>query len=1501
MVFGSDASKDILIAALTASLAHLGFAYSKEQSNYTAPNIPIVQNGVFDKRQPSIAANLETVQKRKSMRRYAISALEGISLVASANTAWTNQKSESSTIDVYFWSYLIVLYIVGPMLQRRLTRLRLSVRQNSALLYLVRWLAVISTIYTQLMYESRLESLPRSDIHFVATTTLLLLNVLVWPRSLPSERAEYPDATRESYSSLLGALSFAWVDDFLLTGWYQNKLTLDQIPTLPLLDAAAPSAEAFQRSGKEPSNLTSRIFRHFRTLLILQAVWACVHGIFSFMPTLLLQSILERVEQSDKVATGQAWSQVAILFLCSVLASIAESRSIWIGQKIGFRLRSIMISEIYAKALRRPCTTQEAEGSSENKQRTQADVGTILNFLGTDAFKIADAGANMHQVWGSVPVQVTVALILLYRTLGVSIIPGVALMASMVPINSRIAQRFGAVQSQVMAASDGRIQSMSEMVRSIRVVKFFAWESHFEQTIKDQRAKELRALRARYILWSIAASIWYGMPPLITFVSFFSYAVVLKHPLTPSLAFTSLSLFNLLKMPLDDFVGMIGRIQDTLSSVRRIEQFLQEEDTDKYNMLDQGVAKDSSLLGFERATFRWGDSFRQSADFGLEDLNLSFAIGKLNIINGPTGSGKSSMLLALLGEMKLVQGSVFMPGGVDRDSLKANPKTGLINSVAYCAQEAWLTNNTIRNNIVFGSPYGEERYKAVLDACALGLDLQALPDGDLTRVGERGVSLSGGQKQRVALARAVYSNAYHLLLDDCLGAVDSHTAAWILRKCLKGPLVNGRTVILATHDLVLAGSDADFVVVLRQGKVIESGSTSEIERSAAHPPLEGLVKKGNEDPDSESSIVSLPSSMRPISLSKASLEIIQQDIADGFDEQSSQSEENTVNNPVPWRSIFQYFQAMGGRFFWLLLILAFVGQQFAAIATNWWVRVLCNAYVEDAQRTATFPERPQGISISFYFGMYALIIGLFLIVGLVRLLVISYGSLNASSSIHKGLTKNIVNATFAFFDKTSFGQIINCFSRDLQTVDQDLAVLAVAALHFYVAVAGIIILIVIITPAFLVPGIIIAIAYYIIGAIYIVGTRNMKQVESAQRAPLFQHFSETLSGITTIRAYGVVGQYRVGNQIRIDKANRPSFFLAATERWLTFRLGLVGAIVSLSAGSFATSAGGLNSGAIGLSMSYAIVFSEHVLWLIRYHMANMQNEAPAVIKNVDLKTGWPSKGAVQYESVSARYSSSSDPVLREVSFTASPLERVGLVGRTGAGKSSLVLTLLRGLEIDGGHIKIDGVDTKKIGLRDLRRKLAIVPQDPVLFAETLKYNLDPLNQHSDQELLAALESVGLYDPEDASDKIMDSAVHQNRFSDLSLRIAESGSNISQGQRQLVCIARALLKAPKVVILDEATTSTDHQTELKIQESIRKLDATIITVAHRLGTVIDYDKIVVLDGGEVKECDHPWKLLQDKHGIFHGMCKAASDSENLTALAQAAWDSDRRTRFQKRVS
>jgi ABC-type multidrug transport system fused ATPase/permease subunit len=839
-----------------------------------------------------------------------------------------------------------------------------------------------------------------------------------------------------------------------------------------------------------------------------------------------------------------------------------------------------------------------------------ADVGTIMNLFTGDINQLADLGANMHQVWASVPIQIVMAVTLLYWTLGLSAFAGIALMALMVPVNSRIAQRLGAIQMQAMAASDARIQSTTEMLRSIRVIKLIAWDSFFQQKLGDHRAAELKLLRARYMLWSTAATIWYGLPLLITFSSFFCYSIIGGKSLTSSLTFTSLSLFNLLKSPLDDLISIIGRVQGSLVAAGRVQSFLDEDETEKYQVLASPTGRQVEI-GFEHATLSWpgqsegtdlsstdGKTTESPRSFTLKNLSFKFKVGKLNIVIGATGSGKSSLLYALLGEMPLRSGKVRMPAAVSREALPQDEKTGLVEGVAFCAQEAWLTSNTVRNNILFGQPLDEERYKAVLQACALEADLKTLPRGDLTSVGDGGVSLSGGQKQRVSLARAVYSNARHLLLDDCVSAVDAHTASWIFQRCIAGRLMQGRTCILATHNVALAAPGADYIVRIDNGTVVAAGSPQDL---AAQGQLPELANGPGNHVTEEEVAGDGEADQKPA------------DEKEGEEGEKFDSHDATEPaGPNTRQTIIKYLAPMGGWKYWISLATFFAAQQAGSITVNWWVQRLSNATVEvqrrSADETVDTPGPASPWSLEHYFAIYALLLAVYFVIGFMRLYILSVGSLTASARIHGSLLKSVLSAALKFFDDKSFGQLIGLFSSDMRTVDQDLAVLAIATLHFVGSLIATTILIVVITPQFFFPAILISLVYYFIAKVYISSSSGLKALESTRQSPVLQHLGETLSGIVTIRAYGAEREYLANNMALLRKLNQPSFFLGATERWLVLRLSLTSAFVSLFAGSFSIRSNG-DAGTIGLSMSYAITFSEQVLWLIRYYMVTTQNMA----------------------------------------------------------------------------------------------------------------------------------------------------------------------------------------------------------------------------------------------------------------------------------------------------
>ena len=1410
---------------------------------------------------------------------------------------------------------------------------------------------------------------------------------------------------------------------------YKETYEMAKIWNLVPKDKAA-QVLADYRQLKKTTKLTWHLMKHFKGLLALQCAYAVFGGFFTFAPTLLLKAILEYIEDPDSAPRNVIWLYVILLSFTDVLRSFADGQALWIGRKICIRLRAIIIGEIYSKALRRkaaaagetelgedkkddkdngkkvsqwkkmiglggkkkkdqqqdvnePVTTATAtEGGNPKISDEQVNVGTIINLMSVDSFKVSEITAYLHFLFAAAPTQLIVAVYLLYTILGLSSIPGMVVMVVLLPVNIFFGKSFGKYQKQIMAATDKRIHTTNEVLQNIRIIKFFAWEHRFSKIVGEKRAAELKALRSKYILWAFAVAVWNTVPVIITFFSFLVYTVVEKKPLHASIAFTAISLFNILRVPLDQLGDMIAHVQETKVSVDRVEEFLNEEETEKYAQLGHDCRDDDGeqFIGFKNATFSWGGKETEgqevSTAFRMMDLDIKFSIGNLNIIAGPTGSGKTSLLMALLGEMTKIKGEVFLPGGRNRQEVRPDSETGLAETVAYCAQQAWLVNANVKDNILFAAPYDEKRYRQVIVACALERDLEILDNGDETLVGEKGITLSGGQKQRISLARALYSNSKHVLLDDCLSAVDSHTAKWIFNNCIRGPLMRGRTCILVTHNVALCVPQSHFVVVLNNGKVDVQGAAAEVLASGKLG--EDVAAKSS---PGSASISRIPSRVpSDIGDERSDTLVDEVDVATGDTNGKAAAkakstrrksidaakkdamEETKAEGGVKWEVMVLYLKAMGPWWFWVLAVIVFGVQQLGSLVANIWIREWANQYeVEsvsgshhlhptaykgnsisvaqtttsrwshvqpyfDPRKTSIIANIVPEVNVGYYLTVYA-IIGLgCMLVALFRDFWLFFGSLTASWKIHKRLMDAVTRAQFKFFDVTPLGQLMNRFSKDLEAVDQEVAPIAIGVMACALAIVVTVTLITAITPGFLIAAIFISAMYFAVGKFYLRSSRDLKRIESVQRSPLFQQFGETLSGITTIRAYGDEQRFIDDNMLRINTHNRPFIYLWAANRWLAFRIDVIGDLVSFFAGAFLVlSIGKVDAGSAGLSLSYAISFTENVLWLVRLYAVNEQNmnsverikeyldveqEAPALIEETKPAANWPAQGSVDFINYTTRYRSDLEPVLRNVTFKINPLEKVGIVGRTGAGKSSLALALFRGLEAEEGKILIDNVDIGLIGLQDLRESITIVPQDPTLFTGTIRSNLDPFELFSDEDIFTALRRVQLIGgaltnpttpltgtrPGTPTEGASFTITNKNIFLNLSSPVTESGNNLSQGQRQLLCLARALLKNPKVLMMDEATASIDYNTDSKIQETIRELKSTIITIAHRLQTIVDYDKVLVLDKGEVVEFGHPWELLKkeekDEGAVFRGMCETSGDFEGLKKAAKKAFEAGR---------
>ncbi|KAI5958337.1 YBT1 [Candida theae] len=1425
--------------------------------------------------------------------------------------------------QVIFWFYLFTIVTIRVINMKRVTIKLPNLWIHTTALYFFNIFPTLLTFRSALINKTGQYYI----FQFVFSALLLTLNLTATVGDKPSQLYITPgvEPNPETVSSIASFISYSWLDKMV---WKAHKqpLKLGDIWGLRQDDYALYVLKGFEAS-KSTLRFTYKIFFHFKYLFAIQAFWAIIESMLVFGPSVLLKQVLEYVADPDSISANLAWTFVFMMPIVKVLDSICSGCSLFLGRRVCVRMKAVIIGQVYAKALRRRITVTETDSTDSTEKESTAELGAIINLMAIDAFKVSEICGYLHYFVGAI-LMIIFCTVLLYNLLGWSALVGSLAIVVLLPVNYQFAQWLGRLQKQMLGVTDKRIQKLNETFQSIRIIKFFAWEDKFFQSAMDIRNEELRYLKYRSAVWCAASFVWFITPTLITLLSFYCYTMIEGRTLTAPVAFTALSLFTLLRSPLDQLADMTSFVIQSKVSLDRVADFLNEAETSKYDQLANEKTPNSPDIGFEKATLSWNASSK--SDFKLRDLNITFKQGKLNVIIGPTGAGKTSLLLGLLGEMDLLGGKVFLPGILPRDELTPD-ENGLTESVAYCSQSAWLLNDTIRGNITFGAPFNQKRYDDVVEACGLSRDLQILSAGDQTEVGEKGITLSGGQKQRVSLARALYSNSKHLLLDDCLSAVDSHTALWIYENCITGPLMQGRTCILVSHNVALTAQHAEWIVVMENGRVKNQGTTEALLESGDLGDDE-LVKSSvlNSRTQSSQNLQSLDDKNADMKAKAATIEQKLNKLKnDEEDEPLVKSngklveEENKAEGVVGSKVYLDYAKVLGGWKVWTVILVAFVASQLVYMYQSWWLRTWSihsendnsattmgvessNVFLPGVRNLLTirFVNLSVEHSTLYYITIYGIIGFAYGITACIRILVTFFAGIRASNRIFKRVLITILRAKLRFFDKTPLGRIMNRFSKDIESVDQEVTPFAEGVFICVVQCVSILILITIITPGFLIFAFVIALLYYLVGYFYLTLSRELKRFESITKSPIHQHFSESLTGVATIRAYGVESRFMKQNLQAIDNNNRPFFYLWVANRWLSFRIDVVGSLVMFFAGIFVLlSIGKIDAGLAGLSLSYAIAFSESALWVVRLY-ANVEmnmnsverlqeylevEQEPAYeIKETEPPASWPDKGQISVKDVSLRYSPELPRVIKNVTFDIEPCHKVGIVGRTGAGKSTIITAFFRFLDPESGLIKIDGVDITSIGLRRLRQAITIIPQDPTLFAGTIRSNLDPFEQYTDAEIYAALKRVNLIDESTPTSTI--SEENQNKFHDLENTITEGGGNLSQGERQLVCLARSLLKNPKIILLDEATSSIDYKSDSLIQKTIRDEfgSSTILTIAHRLRTIIDYDKILVMDAGQVVEYDNPYVLISNPESLFHSMCENSGELNSLISLAKESF-------------
>lgn len=1550
---------------------------------------------------------------RVSLEAITVTAQVFLSLLAlwvpEISEEWQGELLNTPAIFLAYWSYALIIICIRLYFIVKSKTPSGGLWYHSTYLYTIAWAFSLSQLYSAALHPVSIPSRNFNIAAFLLSTTLFILNYTAKIGDKPGRLYLAPSnvpPSVEPISSLFGLLTYSWIDPLIWKGYWQY-LDIKDIWELREDDHAYQVLEAF-RTVKKTSGLAWRMSVFFKKEIFIATIWAIVYSFTNFGPAMMLKKILEYVEDPDSVSPHVAWLYVFAILFFGVFDSTCNGQALYIGRRICIRMRAIIIGEVYSKGLRRQVapgsdatllkkdeeeeetdnfkkkkTSSDEESKPEESDSESANIGTIINLMAVDAMKVSEICAYLHYFASSVLI-IIFAIAFLCAVISWSALVGALAMVLIMPLNYWFADTYGKIQAEMMAITDERIEKTNELLQSIRIIKYFAWEEKFAEGVNEIRRRELRVLRNRYLLWVTGGAIWYISPLLIAVFSFGSYTLIQKRELTTPVAFTALALFNILRFPMDQLAEMISEVVQSKVSVDRVDAFLAEPETKKYEVLrNQTRGPNSPYIGFEQATFSWNDGADSknnknnknsvdapvANDFKLRDLDVKFDVGKLNVIVGPTGSGKTSLLLALLGEMKLDSGRVFLPCPGPRETLKIDPATGFTDSVAYCSQQAWLLNDTLRNNILFAAEYDEERYNAVIEACALSRDLDILEYGDSTEIGEKGITLSGGQKQRISLARAIYSKARHLILDDCLSAVDSHTALHIYEKCLTAEICDNRTIILVSHNVALTIKKASNVIVLENGRVKVQGHPSIVGESGALGD-DDLVRQSASESATQpasravSEVNLLRNAVGNKSIGKDLVKSLEQakkeaakneDLGPTIEEELGDpaptskdklaggklvKEEEHATGDVKLEVYVGYAKMLGTPAVLVVVLFFFAIHPASGILQTWWIRewtanltdnvsvlfVHTSDYAEKASRIPLLGPILDGfhrytvfaesiVSVhhgpAYYLIIYTLLGLLYMLLGCVREAMLCFCGLRASRIIFERLLQSVLKAKIRFFDSTPIGRIMNRFSKDIEGVDQDLIGCLMGMMTCLISAGLTTMLIVFVTPKFLVAGVFMVAVYWAIGSFYLASSRELKRLDAVSKSPIYQQFGETLVGVATIRAYGDENRFIQDNLAKIDVHNRPFFYLWVANRWLSLRIDFAGAFMSFFAASFVIlSTGKVDAGWAGLSLSYALTFNENMLWLVRLYAVvemNMNSverlleymridpEAPSA-KEADehLPSNWPNNGEIEVKDLSLRYAPELPQVIKNVSFKVEKFNKIGIVGRTGAGKSTIITALFRFLEPDTGKIVIDGIDISTLGLDKLRQALAIIPQDPTLFTGTIRSNLDPFDNYSDDQIFEALKRVHLVQTDEilaaSSSASVESGENANQFLNLSSKVTEGGNNLSQGQRQLMCLARSLLKTPKVLLLDEATASIDYETDAKIQNTIREefAETTILTIAHRLRSIIDYDKILVMDAGKAIEYLHPHELLSNKDSVFYDMCSKSGELDALETLAKQAW-------------
>ncbi|KAM6893505.1 ATP-binding cassette sub-family C member 4-like [Xenentodon cancila] len=1190
-------------------------------------------------------------------------------------------------------------------------------------------------------------------------------------------------------------------------------------------------------------------------------------------PLLLGQIIqyFENYDPDDQRSLYMVYGYAAAMSVSTFGVTMLQHLFYYNVQRTGMKVRVAMCHMIYKKAL---CLSSDSMG--------RTTTGQVVNLLSNDVKHFDEIILNLHYLWMG-PLQAVVIIIFLWYEIGPSCLAGVATIAFMLPVQTWFGKLFGIFRSRTAVLTDSRIRIMNEVVSGIRIIKMYAWEKPFSALVTEVRRNEINQILKSSYLRGLNLASFFASSKIIVFVTFTVYAL-LGNTITASTVFVTVSLYGTIKLTVTLFFPLaVEKLSETAVSIRRIKNFLVLEEVGRKNFGLPLEEKKENCIEIEKLTCYWDKSLDSAS---LQNISFTVKSHQLLAVVGPVGGGKSSLLSAILGELPNDSGTLTVKG-----------------RLTYASQQPWVFPGTIRSNILFGRELNLTTYERVLKACALKRDLELLPDGDLTLIGDRGATLSGGQKARINLARAVYQDADIYLLDDPLSAVDAQVGKHLFEQCICG-LLRDKCRVLVTHQLQHLRA-ADHILVLREGHVMVQGTYNELQHSGLdvmsllrHEEDQEQISRSL-DPDkvslvSQKTHFSHGSHSSYCSLLPSDNNCIQQLPIEPV---RPIAEESRAEGTVGGHVYLKYFSAGCNTLVLMVVVLLSIIAEVAYILQDWWL--VYWAREEQSNRTATVVDVRNGINVThsdvqfnltFYLGIYSGLTGAAVVFGYIRSLVLFHSLVKSAQTLHNSMFSAVLRTHVRFFDINPIGRILNRFSKDIGQIDSMLPVTIVDIYQLFLQNVGVVAVAASVIPLILIPVVPLLLFFLYLRRYYLHTSRDIKRLESTTQSPVFSHLSSSLQGLWTVRAFRAEERLQRAFDAHQDLHSEAWFLFLTISRWFALRLDSICSIfITFTAFGCLIFRDGLEAGQVGLVLTYAVTLIGNFQWTVRQsaEVENMMTSVERVVEYAELESeapwetkkhpppDWPSQGMVTFNRVNFSYSSDGPLVLKDISATFQPSEKVGIVGRTGAGKSSLISALFR-LAEPQGEIHIDGVLTSDIGLHDLRQKMSIIPQDPVLFTDTMRKNLDPLNQHADESLWRALEEVQL------------KSVVEELPGKLETVLAEYGSNFSVGQRQLVCLARAILRKNRILVIDEATANVDPRTDELIQKTIRDKfrECTILTIAHRLNTIIDSDRILVLDSGAIQELDRPFTLLQNSEGALYKMVQQMGQAEAEALLESA---------------